>query len=106
MDYNYKETAKCLMKAVEYVRIYFITNDAMQDEEVNKRVTKLIEDCDSAIENFKRDFVIECLEEAISYCRCQYLNSEIDWMPPASDVGLCTEHEKYDLVLDFISSLK
>lgn len=67
---------------------------------------KIIVD-DSRRKEVCRDYMVECLREALKYCFEQYHDTcgEIDPLPTINQIGLSNEDTKYKMVEDFLKHI-
>ena len=66
---------------------------------------KLIETLD--LDSYEHDYIINCLKEAVSYCKEQYdsSNGGIDVLSAASNIGLQNEADKFILLDMYLNTL-
>jgi hypothetical protein len=102
---NYGKALSCLNKTLQYTKDYLDVNrDVLSAEEI-RTMEKLLDDSRQVLYEGERIFMLECLKTAVSYCKTQYLDSDIDWLPSAACLGLTDEADKFDLLEDFIDNL-
>ena len=54
-----------------------------------------------------KQFAINCLKSAVAYCKQQYLDSGIDWLPSINFLSNnLDEVVKFDIAQEFIDSLR
>jgi hypothetical protein len=52
------------------------------------------------------DYLVTCIRSAISYCKSQFEQSDIDWLPSIDFVDpTLTEADKFKILSDFATSL-
>lgn len=57
------------------------------------------------IDTAEHDYIIDCLKSAISYCKSQFADSGVDWLPTVDFVGLAEEADKFKLLEMFVNTL-
>lgn len=56
-------------------------------------------------DNKLHDYCVDCLKAAVAYCKAQYEESEVDWLPTVNFIGQQDEAIKFDLLVDFLEQL-
>lgn len=104
---NYEKAVNCLQLARDVVKGYLEVNDGLLEHAHEDVLRKLIDECDAVTKTYMDEYVIECLYSAVAYCKQQYLDSGIDWLPSITKVGLTPndESQKYELMVDFLTHL-
>lgn len=105
---NYEKAVNCLQLARDVVKGYLETNEGILEHACENTLRELLDDCDKVTKTYMDEYVIECLYSAVAYCKQQYKDSAIDWLPSITRVGLTPndESQKYELMVDFLSHLK
>ena len=62
----------------------------------NRTVQQVLKAADP--DTTEHDYIIDCLKSAVSYCKQQFEDSGIDWLPTVSFVGLQNEADKFVLL--------
>ena len=50
-------------------------------------------------------YMVDCLKSAISYCKQQFEESEVDWLPSVNFIGQQDEAIKFEMLTDFLNNL-
>ena len=53
----------------------------------------------------QHDYIIDCLKSAVSYCKSQYIEGSVDWLPTVNFIGLQDEADKFKLLEAYLSKL-
>lgn len=57
------------------------------------------------LDTAEHTYIIDCLKSAVSYCKAQYEDSEIDWLPTVDCIGLEKEADKFELLYAWLQTL-
>jgi hypothetical protein len=105
---NYEKAVNCLQLARGVVSEFLMSKKGSIEPACENVLRELIDDCDAVTKTYMDEYVIECLFSAVAYCKQQYHDSGIDWLPSITKVGLTPndESQKYELMIDFLCHLK
>ena len=53
----------------------------------------------------ERAYIVSCLKAAVRYCKQQYEDSGIDWLPSARELDLQDEHDKFALLEYYLNDV-
>ena len=65
-------------------------------------VKNVLSNARNDVESAERNYIVDCLKSAVSYCKSQYEDSGIDWLPTVDFVGLKDESDKFTLLEEFL----
>lgn len=58
------------------------------------------------IVNRQHDYLVDCLKSAVAYCKSQFEESDIDWLPSVNFLdNTLQEADKFDMLKQYIDSL-
>ena len=66
---------------------------------------RTIEQILAKLDTTEHTYIVDCLKSAVSYCKSQYEDSGIDWLPTVGTVGLEAEADKFKLLYAWLQTL-